>query len=173
MSTSDVLDPLEQSVQNANVTGPWSLNLKDRFQRHLDLALVQNKDVILGHGIIDGPNGTQRVTASGSHIGDRLRLTAMLVDSLDLYKLNLSIDSNTKGTYTAYSASGDTWSGYITGSAPPGISDPAPLVSENKPEPVKKADRQDLANLGQKSSSSTRTSIGMSSSRWNQQHGIL
>jgi hypothetical protein len=161
--TSDAMDPPRQSVQNANVTGPWSFYLKDRFQRHLDLALVQNKEAILGHGIIEGPNGTQRVTASGSHIGERLDLTLMLVDSLDLYRLNLSFDSNTTGTYTAYSASGDTWSGYISGSSPSGISNPAPQVSENKPEPVKKADRQNLANLGQKSSSSTSTSIGVSS----------
>jgi hypothetical protein len=61
-----MMDRTEQSPQNVNVTGPWSLNLKDRVQRHLDLALVQKKGVILGHGILDDPNGTQRVTASGS-----------------------------------------------------------------------------------------------------------
>jgi hypothetical protein len=129
--TSPVMDPPEQSVQNANVTGPWSLNLKDRIQRHLDLFLVQNKEAILGHGVLDGPNGTQRVTASGSLIGNRLGLTVMLVDSLDLYKLNLSLDSNNTGTYNAYSASGSTWSGIVSGSAPSGISNPAPQVSED------------------------------------------
>lgn len=161
--TSPVMDSPEQSVQNANVTGPWSLNLKDRFQRRLDLALVQNKEVILGHGVLDGPNGTQRITASGSLIGNRLGLTLMLVDSLDLYKLNLSLDSNTTGTYNAYSAGGSTWSGVVSGSAPSGISNPAHQVSERKPEAVMKADRPDLAKLGQKSSSSTSTSIGVSS----------
>ena len=159
--TSPVMDSPRQSVQNANVTGPWSLNLMDRFQRHLDLALVQNKEAILGHGVLDGPNVTQRGTASGSLIGNRLGLTVMLVDSLDLYKLNLSLDSNTTGTYNAYSASGSTWSGIVSGSAPSSISNPAPQVSEGKPEPIKKADRPDLAKLGQKSSTST--SIGVSS----------
>jgi hypothetical protein len=70
-------DPPEQFALNVNVTGPWSLDLMDQIPRHLDLALVQNKEVVLGSGAIDGPNGAQRVTASGSFLGGRLSLTAM------------------------------------------------------------------------------------------------
>ena len=134
------MNPLEQSQENANVTGPWSLDLKDQIPRHLDLALVQNKEVVLGSGAIDGPNGTQRVTASGSVIGGRLSLAAMPIGSLDLYKLDLSLDPNTTGTYTAYSAGGATWSGEVSGIAPLGISNPAPKVQETKTETAKKAD---------------------------------
>lgn len=159
--TSDSMAPPEQSVQNANVTGPWSLNLKDLFQRHLDLALVQNRETILGHGIIDGPNGTQRVIASGSLIGDRLGLTVMLVDSLDLYKLNLSFDPNTAGTYTAYSASGSTWSGSVSGSAPPENSNPAPHISEKQKDPINKAGVPGPIDLGQKSGYDASTSTSM------------
>jgi hypothetical protein len=138
-------DPLEQSPQSVNVTGPWSLDLKGQIKRHLDLALIQNKGVILGHGVIDGPNGKQRVTASGSLTGGQSKSAAMLIDGLDLYKLNLSFNSNTAGTYTAYSANGATWSGDVSGSAPLGISNPAPKVSENKTETAKKAG---IASLG-------------------------
>ena len=134
------MNPLEQSQENANVTGPWSLDLKDQVPRHLDLALVQNKEVVLGCGAIDGPNGTQRVTASGSVIGGRLSLAAMPIGSLDLYKLDLSLDSNTTGTYAAYSAGGARWSGEVSGIAPLGISNPAPKVQETKTETAKKAD---------------------------------
>jgi hypothetical protein len=159
--------PIEQSPQNVNVnvTGPWSLDLNDQIKRHLDLALIQNKGVILGHGIIDSPNGTQRVTASGSLTGGRLSLTAMLIDSLDLYKLNLSFNSNTVGTYTAYSANGATWSGDVSGSAPSGISNPSPKISETKPETAKEADiaSLDLAKPGQRLSTGSGTSIGVSS----------
>lgn len=162
---SGVIDPPEQSVQNVNVTGSWSLDLKDQIQRHLDLSLVQNREAVLGHGTLDGPNGTQRVTVSGSMMGGRLGLTAMLIDSLDLYKLNLSINSNTNGTYTAYSTSGATWSGDVSGSAPSGISNSAPKGSEAKTENAKEINGLGgLADLGQRSSSaSSSTSIGMSS----------
>jgi hypothetical protein len=81
---SGIMDAPEQSPQNVNVTGPWSLDLNDQIKKHLDLALIQNNGVILGHGVIDGPNGTQRVTASGSLTGGRLSLTAMLIDSMSL-----------------------------------------------------------------------------------------
>lgn len=161
---SDVADLPEQSVQNVNLTGPWSLNLVDQIQRHLDLVLVQNKEAVLGQGTLIGPNGTQRVTASGSLIGGRLDLTAMAVDSLDLYKLDLSIDPSTKGSYTAYSTSGDTWSGDVSGSAPSGIYNSAPEVSEAKAETSKVAAVPGLARpLQMSSGTSSSTSVGMSS----------
>lgn len=146
---SGSVEPIEQSPQNVNVSGQWTLNLKDRIQRHLDLALIQNGDAVLGHGIIDDHNGTQRVTAGGSLKGGRLYLIVMLVDSLDLYKLNLSIDFNTRGTYTAYSNSGATWSGDVSGSTQSGIFDSALKVSEPKTEPSKKATGLDIADPGQ------------------------
>jgi hypothetical protein len=112
-----------QAGQNVNVTGPWSLDLiaLDQILRHMDLALVQNKDVVMGYGAVIGGDDTQRVTASGSKMGNRLSLTVMPVDELYLYKLDLSFDLRTTGTYTAYSANGSIWSGDIAGTAPMGI----------------------------------------------------
>lgn len=160
--TSSATNPPVQSAQNVNVTGPWSLNLKGQTEGYLDLALVQNKEAVLGHGTLVGPNGTQRVTASGSLVGGRLELTAMLVDSLDLYRLNLSFDPDTTGTYTAYSVGGATWSGYVSGSAPLGISSPGPIDSGTKTG-TPKDNELELTKPGQKSDVSSSTSIGMSS----------
>lgn len=154
----------EQSMQNVNLTGTWTLDLVDQIQRHLDLVLVQNKEAVLGQGTLIGPNGTQRVTASGSLIGGRLDLTAMPVDSLDLYKLDLSTDPSTNGSYTAYSTSGDTWSGDVSGSAPSGILNSVPKVSRANAEPDKGATVLGLARPAQMSGgTSSSTSVDMSS----------
>ncbi len=119
-ATADVPD---QAERNVNITGPWSLDLValDQPMRHLDLALVQNMDAILGHGVLAEGNNTQRVVASGSQAGGRLSLDVTPVGSMDLYKLDISTDSHTTGTYTAYSADGSTWSGDITGTASVGV----------------------------------------------------
>lgn len=170
--TSSAMNQPAQSVQNVNVTGPWSLNLKGQTEGHLDLALVQNKEAVLGHGTLVGPNGTQRVAASGSLIDGRLELTAMLVDSLDLYKLNLSFDPNTAGTYTAYSVGGANWSGYVSGSAPLGISSPVPMDSETKTG-TSKANELELTKPAQRSGVSSSTSIGMSSASSTNGEGSL
>ncbi|MGA9100160.1 MAG: hypothetical protein WB392_14650 [Methanotrichaceae archaeon] len=136
-------------VENVNATGTWSLDLLGEPTRHIDLSITQNKDAIMGYGAISGGNGTQRVTASGSLSGDKIVLTVMPINSLDLYKLDLSIDPHTSGTYTAYSASGDTWSGDVTGTTPAGISSTADLGSGS-------------ASLGQGYSRSVSSSTSMS-----------
>lgn len=118
----------DQSEQDVNVTGVWSLDLSGRSAGHIDLNMVQNKDAIMGNGIMTGDNGTQKITASGTLTGNGLSLTVMPVGSLDLYRLDLSLDSETTGTYTAYSADGNSWSGGVSGTAPPGISTTAPDI---------------------------------------------
>lgn len=136
-SKSDTTYQIEESLQNVNATGAWSLNLEDQVQRHIDMTLVQNKDAVLGHGTLDDPNGTQRVSVSGSRIGNRLAITAMFVDSLNLYKIDMSFTPNITGFYTAYSANESTWSGVVSGSAPSDVSNLAPETSNIKTEPTK------------------------------------
>ncbi len=126
-------DVPDLSGQNVNVTGVWSLDLTGELARHIDLSLIQNKDAIMGHGTMTGGNGTQRVTASGGLTGNGLSLTVMPVGSLDLYRLDLSIDSQTTGTFTAYSADGSSWSGGVAGTAPSGISTTAPDIIASNP----------------------------------------
>jgi hypothetical protein len=120
---SGINDMTAQVGQNANVTGAWSLDLisLDEILRHLDIALVQNNDVVMGQGAMIGGNETSKVTASGLKAGNRLSLTIMPVDNLLLFKLDLSLDLHTTGTYTAYSEDGDIWSGDVAGTAPMGV----------------------------------------------------
>lgn len=122
-NTANAVNAPEQTAQNANVTGPWSLDLiaLDQVMKHLNLALVQNNDVITGYGTLNDDNGTHRIIASGSEEGGRLMLAVTPIDIKDLYNLDLSLDVRTTGTYTGYSASGATWSGDIAGSAPVGV----------------------------------------------------
>jgi hypothetical protein len=119
----------DTSSQNANVTGPWSLDLiaLDQIMRHLSIALVQNNDAVIGYGVMSEGNdtaGDERIVASGAEAGGRLNLNVMPIGSMDLYKLDLSLDLHTTGTYSAYSAGGDTWSGDVAGTAPLGILTP-------------------------------------------------
>ncbi len=109
--------------QDVNITGPWSLDLiaLDQVLKHMDLSLAQNKNVVMGYGAVIGSNDTQRVTASGSTSGGRLSLTVVPVDGRYLYKLDLSFDLHTAGTYTAYSADGSVLTGDIAGTAPTDI----------------------------------------------------
>ncbi len=119
-SEPGTVGPRASPEVNLNVTGGWSLDLisLDRVLRHMDLALIHKNDVVMGYGIITGDSDLEKVTASGSESGKRLLLTIMPVDGLYLYKLDLSLDLNTRGTYTAYSPDGRTWSGDIAGTAP-------------------------------------------------------
>lgn len=115
-----------QIVSDVNVTGPWSVDLGGQKSRHLDLTLTQNRDTVMGYGAMTSGNDTIRVTASGSIDGSNLNLAVMPADSLDVYKLSLSLNSHTTGTYTAYSAGGETWSGDVTGTASLSVSVPSP-----------------------------------------------
>lgn len=132
--------------QNVNVTGAWSLDLiaLDQMLKHINLALVQNRDAIIGYGILNADNVTHKITASGSEEGGRLILAVTPTDSQDLYKLDLSLDMHPTGTYTAYSAGGLTWSGDIAGSAPIGILVQAPRPSD---------DQQGIGSAGPQASS--------------------
>ncbi len=123
VNVPNVVNIPKESAQNANVSGPWSLDLiaLDQGLKHLNLALVQNNDAITGYGTLNDDNGTHKIIASGLEEGGKLMLAVTPTDSKDLYNLDLSLDVHTIGTYSGYSASGATWSGDIAGSAPIGV----------------------------------------------------
>jgi len=122
------------AAQGVNVTGPWSLDLiaLDQIMKHINLALVQNRDAIIGYGTLNADNETHKIIVSGSLENGRLKLAVTPTDSQDLYKLDLSLDVHTTGTYTAYSTSGATWSGDVAGSAPLGILVPSPESADTQ-----------------------------------------
>jgi hypothetical protein len=101
----------DSSLTKVNVTGKWSFDLKGEIPNQIKLNLIQNKNLVVGQGIISNGDGNQNTTASGSISGKRMSLTVMPVGTLNLYKLNLSLSSLTAGTYTIYMSDGRSWSG--------------------------------------------------------------
>lgn len=120
------------SAQAANASGIWSIDLKDTVDRHLDLSLFQNGDVIMGYGSMTSENETQGVTVSGSVEGSEIDLSVTTMNTLDLYKLQLTSSGEAiSGSYSAYEASGKTWSGTATGAAPASTFGSASSSGEN------------------------------------------
>jgi len=78
---------------NVNVTGAWSFDLKGKALEQMKLYLIQNKDVVIGQGVINRENETENATASGSISGEKMSLTVIPVGVSNLYKLNLSLSS--------------------------------------------------------------------------------
>jgi hypothetical protein len=97
----------------------------------------RTKGPSMGSGTMESDDGTQKATASGSLDGKRLSLAVMPMGSLDLYKLDLSLDIETTGRYTAYSSTGVSWSGEVSGTAPRGISSSTAYNSEDSQESYK------------------------------------
>jgi len=119
------------SLDRANVTGEWSFDLKGNASKQIHLYLIQNKDLVIGQGVINKGNGLQNATASGSISENNMSLTVMPVGDLSLYKLNLSLSSLIAGTYTAYMGDGISSSGEVTFRVSSNIFKPVSTIPEN------------------------------------------
>ena len=130
-----VAPPLEanadNSLDNVNVTGAWSFDLKGKNPEQMRLYLIQNEDVIMGQGVINRGNGTEKATVGGSISGETMNLTVMPVGVPNLYKLNLSLSTLDAGVYTAYMADGSNWSGEVTFAVSSNIFEPASTVVDD------------------------------------------
>jgi hypothetical protein len=105
-------DP-DNALKNVNVTGSWTFDLKGKNQDQMKLFLIQNENMIIGQGTINGGNQTRNATACGSVFGETLSLNVMPVGVFNLYKLNLSLSDLDAGIYTFYAADGSSWSGGV------------------------------------------------------------
>ena len=130
----------DNSLDNVNVTGAWSFDLKGKAPEQMKLYLIQNEDVVMGQGVINRGNGTEKATASGSISGEKMSLTVMPVGVSNLYKLNLSLSSLAAGTYTAYMADGSSRSGEVTFAVSSNIFKPASTVAKDGPGAYATAD---------------------------------
>jgi hypothetical protein len=119
---------VDNSLDNINVTGAWSFDLKGKAPEQMKLYLVQNKDLVMGQGVINRGNRTGNATAIGSIFGDKMSLNVMSVGVSELYELNLSLSSLDSGTYTAHSADGSSRSGEVMFSVSSNIFKPASTV---------------------------------------------
>jgi len=106
--------PSSRETNNVNVTGIWSFDLIGKNPEKMKLHLIQNKDAIVGQGIMNRGNKTEKATASGSISGEQLSLDVMPEGASDLYRLNLSLSSLAAGTFTACMADGSSRSGKVT-----------------------------------------------------------
>lgn len=142
VNSDDVNSDDVNSIDNVNVTGTWSFDLKGAVLEQMKLYLVQNEDMIIGQGIISRQNRTDNATVSGSLSGDKLNLIVMPVGVMDLYNLNLSLSTLAAGTYTAHMADGSSRSGDLTFSVSSNIFKPASSESEDGSAAYASADAQ-------------------------------
>ncbi len=113
-------DSQAQDTETASsLNGTLSLVLQDSATRYLTLDLLQKGDMIMGQGNMTSGGSVQGVAASGLMTGGQLSLTVTPTGGSDLYKLELTPEGNTiKGSYSAQSADGATWSGTAAGILP-------------------------------------------------------
>ena len=118
------------SMDNVNVTGTWSIDLMGKPQEKMKLHLVDNDGIISGQGVIIERDETEKATANGSIIGEKMSLTVVPEGGPNSYKLNLSLSSLKTGEYTVYQADGGNRSGNFTFSVSSNIFKPASAVAE-------------------------------------------
>ena len=136
----------ETGTEPSNFSGKWSLTMTDTKTRSLDLALYQTEELVFGRGVLGSSDGSasgeassedlgiesminwldqppsalesaSQAAASGTAVGDGLKLDLVSFDSIALYRFDLSLNGNlVSGSYSAYGSDGSDWSGNVTGS---------------------------------------------------------
>jgi hypothetical protein len=130
----------------SDFSGRWSFAMAESTTRSLDLALYQRADLVFGKGVLgpsddsaadasasedlgiesmidwlnrpaSGLDSASQAAASGTVVGNELSLDLVSLDSIALYRFDLSLTGNlVSGSYSAYGSDGSTWSGTVTGS---------------------------------------------------------
>lgn len=121
------------SIDNVNLTGTWSLDLKGEAPEQMELYLIQNEGLVMGHGVINRGIETKNATASGSISGDELRIVVMPVGTTDMYEINLSLSALSAGTYTVHETDGSSRSGEVTFAVSSNVFKPQSAMSEPEP----------------------------------------
>lgn len=105
------------STATGNVSGSWLFELSDSTVKNVVLTLFQSGDSVFGTGSMNDENSAQTVSASGSFDGNKLNLNLMMTSgAINLYKLTLTPSGDSaSGDYQAFSASGDSWTGSVSG----------------------------------------------------------
>lgn len=100
------------SSTSTNVTGAWSLELKDYMERSLKLTLYQIENVVTGYGNLDSGKNSMDVAAAGSVSGGSIDLFVSPAGGLSVYRMRLvQSGESLSGDYQAYSSDGAVWSG--------------------------------------------------------------
>jgi hypothetical protein len=107
--------PAAESVPS--VKGTWSLRLLGDSPGDVSVTLFQSGNAIFGTGSVSQNKTVLEAAASGSVKGDQMNLDIIKTQKgITLYRatLNLSGDS-ASGSYEAFSAAGDAWTGDVEG----------------------------------------------------------
>jgi len=134
------------SSEPSDYSGRWSFAMAESTSRSLDLALYQTGGLVFGKGVLGPSDGSaadaessedlgiesmvdwlnrppsgldsaSQAAASGTVIGNGLKLDLVSLDSIALYRFDLSLTGDlVTGSYAAYGSDGSIWSGTVTGS---------------------------------------------------------
>jgi len=134
------------AAEPSDYSGRWSIAVAEETSRSLDLALYQRGDLVFGKGVmgtsdssaagaassedrgigsmidwLDQPpaslDSASQAAASGTVVGSDLKLDLVSLDSIALYRFDLSLTGDlVSGSYSAYGSDGSTWRGTVTGS---------------------------------------------------------
>jgi hypothetical protein len=100
----------------ANLTGVWALDLKGAQERHFDLQMYQEGDLIMGTGRLSADQSSLAVTAAGNVAGDRPTIFISLIDPEQTFRLKLSVSGSAlAGEYDSLFPAGTHESGTVTG----------------------------------------------------------
>ena len=104
----------DNSIQDVNVTGIWSIELLGQPREKMKLYLFQNGSLVSGQGEIIKGEMARKAIARGSISGLEMNLNVLPEGVADSYDLNLSLSSLAGGHYLVHQADGGSRSGRFT-----------------------------------------------------------
>ena len=100
-----------------NLTGSWSVDLKSSVNRHIDMQIFQESDLVMGSGLMLADGVKRAVTVAGSVAGDRPVIFVSSVDKPEVFRLELSASGTAlAGKFDSLSSGFIRESGTVTGS---------------------------------------------------------
>jgi hypothetical protein len=100
-----------------DLRGNWNLNILGGMPGKVELLLVQNRDAVFGRGTLSLAGSINAISASGQAVKDVLYLDLINGEEMMLYRCTLTMSKDfLSGSFNAYDASGQAWSGTIQGS---------------------------------------------------------
>ncbi len=100
-----------------NLTGTWSVDLKSSVNRHFDMQIFQESDLVMGSGLMLADGVNRAVTVAGSVAGDRPTIFVSSVDKPEVFRLELSASGTAlAGKFDSLSSGLIRESGTVTGS---------------------------------------------------------
>jgi hypothetical protein len=109
-------EPETSSSGASTAGGSWSFTLDESTPKEMVLTLFQSGDTVFGTGSINTGDSTLVVAASGTADSDSMDLDVTSIGTISLYRMALNLDGDSaSGSYDAFAASGDTWTGNAHG----------------------------------------------------------